>query len=116
MPEFSSIARIIKSRGIRGEVAAELLTDFPERFSSLHQVRIFKEGREFLEQPLWVKFGILVAAVIFLVNVSMTVLAGRKTAITGVLLMALWLLSLLWIFAFIKDKRRRNSESSNFTR
>jgi 16S rRNA processing protein RimM len=50
LPEFSSIARIIKSRGIRGEVAAELLTDFPERFSSLHQVRIFKEGREFLEQ------------------------------------------------------------------
>ncbi|MEC7963324.1 MAG: cbb3-type cytochrome c oxidase subunit I, partial [Pseudomonadota bacterium] len=38
-------------------------------------------GREFLEQPLWVKFGILVAALIFLLNVSMTVLAGRKTAI-----------------------------------
>ena len=35
---------------------------------------------EFLEQPLWVKFGILVAAVIFLVNISLTVLAGRKTA------------------------------------
>ena len=59
------------------------------------------EGREFLEQPLWVKFGILVAAVIFLVNVSLTVLAGRKTAITNVLLLGLWLLSLLWIFAFI---------------
>ncbi|GAA6208368.1 cbb3-type cytochrome c oxidase subunit I [Cognatishimia sp. WU-CL00825] len=59
------------------------------------------EGREFLEQPLWVKFGILVAAVIFLVNVTLTVLAGRKTAITNVLLLGLWLLSLLWIFAFI---------------
>ncbi|MDN5789158.1 cbb3-type cytochrome c oxidase subunit I [Pseudorhodobacter sp.] len=58
-------------------------------------------GREFLEQPLWVKFGILVAALIFLFNISMTVLAGRKTAITNVLLMGLWLLSLLWIFAFI---------------
>ncbi|WP_099826988.1 cbb3-type cytochrome c oxidase subunit I [Oceaniglobus indicus] len=58
-------------------------------------------GREFLEQPLWVRFGILVAAVIFLINISMTVLAGRKTAITGVLLMGLWLLSLLWIFSFI---------------
>jgi nitric oxide reductase subunit B len=58
-------------------------------------------GREFLEQPLWVKFGILVAAVIFLINISLTVLAGRKTAITGVLLTGLWLLSLLWIFAFI---------------
>lgn len=58
-------------------------------------------GREFLEQPLWVKFGILVAALIFLFNISMTVLAGRKTAITSVLLLGLWLLSLLWIFAFI---------------
>ena len=58
-------------------------------------------GREFLEQPLWVKLGILVAALIFLFNVTMTVLAGRKTAITNVLLMGLWLLSLLWIFAFI---------------
>lgn len=61
-------------------------------------------GREFLEQPLWVRFGILVAAVIFLFNISMTVLAGRKTAITGVLLMGLWLLSLLWIFAFINPE------------
>lgn len=59
------------------------------------------EGREFLEQPLWVKVGILVAALIFLFNISMTVLAGRKTAITSVLLMGLWLLSLLWVFAFI---------------
>ncbi|SLN21965.1 Nitric oxide reductase subunit B [Pseudoruegeria aquimaris] len=62
------------------------------------------EGREFLEQPLWVKFGILVAAVIFLVNVSLTVLQGRKTAITNVLLLGLWLLSLLWIFAFINPE------------
>ncbi|WP_108485487.1 cbb3-type cytochrome c oxidase subunit I [Oceaniglobus ichthyenteri] len=61
-------------------------------------------GREFLEQPLWVRFGILVAAVIFLINISMTVLAGRKTAITGVLLVGLWLLSLLWIFSFINPE------------
>ena len=58
-------------------------------------------GREFLEQPLWVKYGIFVAAVIFLVNVSLTVLGGRKTAITGILLLGLWLLSLLWVFAII---------------
>ena len=58
-------------------------------------------GREFLEQPLWVKFGILVAALIFLFNISMTALAGKKTAITNILLLGLWLLSLLWIFAFI---------------
>lgn len=58
-------------------------------------------GREFLEQPLWVKWGILVAAVIFLVNVTLTSLAGRKTAITNILLLGLWLLSLLWVFAII---------------
>ncbi|MFT4959544.1 MAG: nitric oxide reductase subunit B [Paracoccaceae bacterium] len=58
-------------------------------------------GREFLEQPVWVKLGILVAALIFLFNITMTVLRGRKTAITNVLLTGLWLLSLLWVFAFI---------------
>ena len=34
-PRFISIARIIRSRGNRGEVAAEILTDFPERFEAL---------------------------------------------------------------------------------
>lgn len=59
-----------------------------------------KEGREFLEQPKWVKAGIVVAALIFLYNVSMTVLKGRKTAITNILLLGLWLLALLFLFAF----------------
>lgn len=58
------------------------------------------EGREFIEQPVWVKLGILVAALMFLYNISMTVLKGRKTAITNVLLLGLWGLSLLWLFAF----------------
>ena len=59
-----------------------------------------KEGREFLEQPLWVKLGIAVAAVIFLYNITMTVLAGKKTAITNVLLLGLWGLVVLFLFAF----------------
>jgi len=59
-----------------------------------------KEGREFLEQPKWVKVGIVVAALIFLYNISLTVLAGRKTAITNILLLGLWGLSLLFLFAF----------------
>ena len=58
------------------------------------------QGREFLEQPTWVKFGILAAALIFLFNVTMTSLRGRKTAVTNILLLGLWLLSLLWLFAF----------------
>ncbi len=59
-----------------------------------------KQGREFLEQPLWVKVGIVVAALIFLYNVTMTVLRGRKTAIANVLLLGLWGLALFFLFAF----------------
>lgn len=59
-----------------------------------------KEGREFLEQPIWVKLGIVVAALIFLFNVSMTVLQGKKTAITNILLLGLWGLALLFLFSF----------------
>ncbi|WP_243613347.1 cbb3-type cytochrome c oxidase subunit I [Shimia aestuarii] len=58
------------------------------------------EGREFIEQPRWVKAGIVVAALIFLYNISMTVLKGKKTAITNILLLGLWLLSLLFLFSF----------------
>jgi len=58
------------------------------------------EGREFLEQPLWVKIGIVVAALIFLYNVSMTVLRGRRTAVTNVLLLGLWGIAVFFLFAF----------------
>lgn len=57
-------------------------------------------GREFLEQPLWVKIGIVIAALIFLYNISMTVLKGRKTVITTVLLVGLWGTALFFLFAF----------------
>ncbi|MBT9293082.1 cbb3-type cytochrome c oxidase subunit I [Prosthecodimorpha staleyi] len=57
------------------------------------------EGREFLEQPLWVKLGIVVAALIFLFNVTVTVLKGRKTAITNVLLLGLWGIAVFFLFA-----------------
>ncbi len=59
-----------------------------------------KQGREFLEQPLWVKVGIVVAALIFLYNITMTVLKGRKTAVANVLLLGLWGLALFFLFAF----------------
>ena len=41
-----SVARIIKAQGNRGEVAADLLTDFPERFAHLHQVVLEKADHE----------------------------------------------------------------------
>ena len=59
-----------------------------------------REGREFLEQPRWVKLGIVVAALIFLWNVTMTVAKGRKTVISSILLLGLWGLALLFLFAF----------------
>ena len=40
MSQFIAIALIVKARGIRGEVSAEILTDFPERFSSTTSVRV----------------------------------------------------------------------------
>ena len=57
-------------------------------------------GREFLEQPLWVQGGIAVAAVIFLYNITMTVLMGRKTVVTNILLFGLWGTVLFFLFAF----------------
>jgi nitric oxide reductase subunit B len=58
-------------------------------------------GREFLEQPLPTKVGIVIVALAFLLNIGMTVLKGRKTAISVVLLMGLAGLALLFLFAFV---------------
>jgi nitric oxide reductase subunit B len=57
-----------------------------------------KEGREFIEQPLWVKLGLVLAVVMFLVNILATILKGRKTAITNVLFLGLAGLT-LFLFA-----------------
>lgn len=36
--ELVAVARVVKVRGVRGEVAADLLTDFPERFDDLERL------------------------------------------------------------------------------
>lgn len=36
--ELIAVARVVKVRGVRGEVAAHLLTDFPERFDGLREL------------------------------------------------------------------------------
>jgi 16S rRNA processing protein RimM len=36
--ELVAVARVAKPRGVRGEVAADLLTDFPERFGGLAEL------------------------------------------------------------------------------
>jgi nitric oxide reductase subunit B len=57
-------------------------------------------GREFLEQPTITKIGIVVVALGFLFNLGMTVLKGRKTAITMVLMTGLIGLAVFFLFAF----------------
>jgi len=36
--DLIAVARVVKARGLRGEVAADLLTDFPDRFEGLETV------------------------------------------------------------------------------
>jgi 16S rRNA processing protein RimM len=41
-----AVARAVKTRGLKGELAAELLTDFPERFADISQlIAIAPDGR-----------------------------------------------------------------------
>ena len=67
-------------------------------------------GREFLEQPLPTKIGIVIVALSFLFNITMTMLKGRKTAISIVLVLGLLGLAFFFLFSFynpanlVKDK------------
>jgi 16S rRNA processing protein RimM len=45
-PDEVVIARVVKARGIRGEVACEIATDFPERFESLERAMVVTPGGE----------------------------------------------------------------------
>ncbi len=93
-PRLAYIQLGILVLGTVGVVLTYLFNPFPGHWL------LGMEGREFLEQPLWVKLGIAVACVIFLHNVTMTYLKGRKTAISNVLMIGLWGLVLLFLFAF----------------
>ena len=57
-------------------------------------------GREFLEQPLITKVGIVIVALAFLFNLTMTMLKGRKTSISLVLMLGLWGLAVFFLFSF----------------
>ncbi|OGT90538.1 MAG: nitric oxide reductase [Gammaproteobacteria bacterium RIFOXYA12_FULL_61_12] len=57
-------------------------------------------GREFLEQPTITKLGIVVVALSFLYNIGMTVLKGRKTVVSLVLLIGLTGLAVFFLFSF----------------
>jgi 16S rRNA processing protein RimM len=54
--DLIAIARIAKSRGLRGEVVAQVLTDFPERFENLETVfavRPDAPSRELKIEKFW---------------------------------------------------------------
>lgn len=57
-------------------------------------------GREFLEQPTIIKIGIVLVILSFILNIGMTVLKGRKTVITVVLLTGLIGMAIFFLFAF----------------
>ncbi|HOY86111.1 MAG: cbb3-type cytochrome c oxidase subunit I [Methylotenera sp.] len=67
-------------------------------------------GREFLEQPLPTKIGIVLVALSWQFNITMTMLKGRKTAISLVLTLGMLGLAVFFLFSFynpvnlVKDK------------
>ena len=44
-PDLVSIAKVVKTQGNKGEVAAELLTDSPQRFHRIKEVYLQKNGQ-----------------------------------------------------------------------
>ncbi len=57
-------------------------------------------GREFLEQPTITKIGIVIVALGFLFNLGMTMLKGRKTVISLVMMIGLLGLAVFFLFSF----------------
>jgi 16S rRNA processing protein RimM len=59
--DFITIARIVKPQGRRGEVIAEILTDFPERFAAREQLLLANEvkavRREVALEKSWLHKG-----------------------------------------------------------
>ncbi|MDQ3012702.1 MAG: ribosome maturation factor RimM [Acidobacteriota bacterium] len=50
--DWITIARIARPQGIRGEVIADLLTDFPERFANLETAQVKKASGDLLNLQL----------------------------------------------------------------
>lgn len=61
-------------------------------------------GREFLEQPTITKAGIVVVALGFLYNIGMTLLKGRKTTVSVVMMTGLIGLAVMFLFSFFNPE------------
>ncbi len=81
-------------------VLGYLLVPYATLAEMTHNELLPTMGREFLEQPTITKIGIVIVALAFLFNVGMTILKGRKTAISLVLLIGLLGLAVFFLFAF----------------
>ena len=58
--DLVAIAKIVRTRGLKGEVVAEILTDFPERFELLDRVTAVRESDERFElkiEKFWFQNG-----------------------------------------------------------
>jgi 16S rRNA processing protein RimM len=58
--ELVAIAKIVRTRGLKGEVVADILTDFPERFEILNDVTVVSESGERFElkiEKFWFQNG-----------------------------------------------------------
>lgn len=58
--DLIAVARIVRTRGLKGEVVAEILTDFPERFELLETVTAVRETGERSElkiEKFWFQNG-----------------------------------------------------------
>jgi 16S rRNA processing protein RimM len=58
---FTTVARIVRPQGRRGEILADILTDFPEKFAERRQLWLSAEGkaepREYLLENHWLHKG-----------------------------------------------------------
>jgi len=63
MDDLVAIAKVVKPRGLKGEVFADVLTDFPERFEGLENVTAVLPNAERLDlkiEDFWFQNGRLV--------------------------------------------------------
>ena len=63
MEDLIAIANIVRTRGLKGEVVADILTDFPNRFDSLETVTAVRESGERFElkiEKFWFQSGRLI--------------------------------------------------------
>ena len=60
MEDLVAIANIVRTRGLKGEVVADVLTDFPERFEMLEMVTAVRDSGELFElkiEKFWFQNG-----------------------------------------------------------